>query len=192
MSPLILASTSRYRVELLQRLRLPFRQAAPEVDESPRPRESAQKLAIRLALAKAQTVSDRFPEAWVLGSDQAAACEGRLLGKPGDREAACEQLAALSGRSAIFATALALTNATAGLRYRGIDVTVVQVRRLKAKEIERYVDAEPAYDCAGGFKMEGLGVSLFDEIRSTDPTGLIGLPLIATAKLLRRAGYTLP
>lgn len=192
MRPLILASTSRYRAELLSRLRIPFRPAAPEVDETSRPREAAQGLAARLSLAKAAAVSKQFPDAWVLGSDQAAACEGRLLGKPGDRAATCEQLASLSGRYAMFATGVVLMNATANRTLRGLDITVVKLRKLKAADIERYVDAEPAFDCAGGFKMEGLGITLFEEIQSRDPTGLIGLPLIATARLLRKAGYVLP
>lgn len=191
MSPLILASTSRYRAELLQRLRIPFQQAAPDVDETPLPRESAQRLAARLALAKARAISMRFPDAWVLGSDQAAACEGKLLGKPGDRAATCEQLASLSGRYAMFATGVVLLNGSANKVLRGLDVTVVKLRKLRPADIDRYVDAEPAFDCAGGFKMEGLGITLFKEIQSSDPTGLIGLPLIATARLLRKAGYIL-
>ena len=192
MPPLILASTSRYRAELLSRLRLPFEQLAPAVDETPAAREPAQKLAPRLALAKAQAVASTHPGCWVLGSDQAASCEGRLLGKPGTREAACEQLNWLSGRHAAFVTGLALVNTTAPKILRSLDVTVVRLRRLSAAEIERYVDLEPALDCAGSFKMEGLGISLFTEIQSRDPTGLIGLPLIETAKLLRKAGYDLP
>jgi septum formation protein len=192
MNPLILASSSRYRAELLRRLQLPFRQASPEVDETPRPRETARGLATRLALAKAEAVVQRFPGVWVIGSDQAVACGSRLLGKPGNRMAACEQLGALSGRAATFVTGVSLVKAGEARRHRAVDVTIVRVRRLRPDDIERYVDAEPAYDCAGGFKMEGLGIALFDRIESADPTGLIGLPLIATARLLRRAGYVLP
>lgn len=192
MSSLILASTSRYRAELLQRLGLPFQALAPEVDETPSPGEPAQKLAARLAQAKAESIARRHPQAWVLGSDQAAACEGRLLGKPGSRDAACEQLAALSGRHAMFATGVALVRGDGARLLRDLDVTVVKLRRLGTAAIERYVDAEPAYDCAGGFKIEGLGISLFEDIQSRDPTGLIGLPLISTARMLRKAGYILP
>lgn len=192
MPPLILASTSRYRADLLRRLGLSFQAQAPEVDESPLQREPAQKLAARLAQAKAAAIARLQPQAWVLGSDQAAACEGHLLGKPGSRDAACEQLAALSGRYAMFATGVALIQGQSGRLLRDLDVTVVKLRKLGTLEIERYVDAEPAYDCAGGFKMEGLGISLFEEIQSRDPTGLIGLPLISTARMLRKAGYDLP
>ena len=192
MPPLILASTSRYRAELLSRLRLPFEQDAPQVDERHISGESAQKMAARLARAKADAVAKRRPDAWVLGSDQSASCMGRMLGKPGNREAACEQLALMSGRSAVFVTALALVNSAMPRPLTDLDVTIVKMRRLKSADIERYVDAEPAFDCAGGFKVESLGIALFDEVQSRDPTGLIGLPLIATARLLRKAGYDLP
>mgnify|MGYP001592482843 CR=1 FL=1 len=192
MTRLILASTSRYRADLLSRLRLPFEQRGPEVDETPVANETAHNLAARLALAKAQAVALAMPGCWVLGSDQAASCEGRLLGKPGTAEAARDQLNWLSGRHAAFVTGVALFNTEAPRALRALDVTVVRVRRLSTKEIERYVQLEPAFDCAGSFKMEGLGISLFEEIQSRDPTGLIGLPLIETAKLLRKAGYCLP
>lgn len=192
MPPLILASTSRYRAELLGRLRLPFEQLASAVNEAEKPGEPAQKLAARLARAKAEAVAKLRPESWVLGSDQTASCMGKMLGKPGTRAAACEQLAHMSGRSAVFVTALALVNSDLPRPLTDLDVTVVKLRRLKTAEIERYVDAEAAFDCAGGFKAEGLGITLFEEIQSRDPTGLIGLPLIATARLLRKAGYQLP
>lgn len=192
MPPLVLASTSRYRAELLSRLRLPFEQLASQVNEAEKPGEPAQKLAARLARAKAEAVAKLRPESWVLGSDQTASCMGKMLGKPGNRAAACEQLAHMSGRSAVFVTALALVNTGLPRPLTDLDVTIVKVRRLKTAEIERYVDTEIAFDCAGGFKAEGLGITLFDEIQSRDPTGLIGLPLIATARLLRKAGYDLP
>lgn len=192
MLPLILASTSRYRADLLARLRLPFDIQAPAVDETATDQEPPEKLAPRLARAKAEAVAALHPQAWVLGSDQAAACRGRLLGKPGSREAACEQLAWMSGRPAAFVTALALTQHGRPRPLTDMDVTVVRLRRLSSEEIERYVDAEQPLDCAGSFKAEGLGISLFEEIQSRDPTGLIGLPLIATARLLRKAGYRLP
>tara|TARA_R110000787_G_scaffold20790_34_gene61975 strand:- start:2623 stop:3201 length:579 start_codon:yes stop_codon:yes gene_type:complete len=192
MSPLILASTSPYRAELLQRLRIPFEQIDPKVRETPEDDESAEKLAPRLARAKAEAVSRHHAGVWSLGSDQVAACLGRVLGKPGDRATACEQLSLMSGRSVAFVTALALINSDMPRPLTDMDVTVVKLRRLKPEEIERYVDAEPAFDCAGSFKMEGLGITLFEEIQSRDPTGLQGLPLIATARLLRKAGYLLP
>lgn len=192
MTPIVLASTSRYRAELLARLRLPYIQAAPEADETPKAGETAEKLAARLARAKAQSVAARHPGRVVLGSDQAASCMNRLLGKPGTRERACEQLAFMSGRRVLFVTGLALVSPALPRPLAALDVTVVKLRRLSRAEIERYVDAEPAFDCAGSFKMEGLGITLFEEIQSRDPTALIGLPLIATAKLLRKAGYELP
>lgn len=192
MTPLVLASTSRYRAELLARLRLPYVQAAPDADETPRPAETAEKLAVRLARAKAQSVATRHPGRVVLGSDQAAACMNRLLGKPGTRERACEQLAFMSGRRVLFVTGLVVLGPDLPRPLSALDVTVAKLRRLSVADIERYVDAEPAFDCAGSFKMEGLGITLFDEIQSRDPTALIGLPLIATTKLLRKAGYALP
>ena len=179
MSPLILASTSPYRAELLQRLRIPFEQIDPKVRETPEDDESAEKLAPRLARAKAEAVSRHHAGVWSLGSDQVAACLGRVLGKPGDRATACEQLSLMSGRSVAFVTALALINSD-------------MPRPLSEAQITRYLQAEQPYDCAGSFKMEGLGITLFEEIQSRDPTGLQGLPLIATARLLRKAGYLLP
>jgi septum formation protein len=192
MPPLVLASTSRYRAELLSRLRLSFTQAAPRVDETPKAGETAEKLAARLARAKAQAVAKVHPERVVIGSDQAASCMNRMIGKPGDRATACEQLAFMSGRSVMFVTGLALVGPDLPRPLTALDVTIVKLRRLTAADIERYVDAEPAFDCAGSFKMEGLGITLFEEIQSRDPTALIGLPLIATARLLRKAGYDLP
>lgn len=192
MSSLVLASGSRYRAQLLSRLRLPFEQDSPEVDESPLPQETAQKLSPRLARTKAETVAARRAGLWVLGSDQSAACMGRLLGKPATRDAACAQLALMSGRYTAFVTALALVRSDMPRPLTDMDVTVVKLRRLSTAEIERYVDAEPALDCAGSFMAEGLGITLFEEIQSRDPTGLIGLPLIATARLLRKAGFELP
>ena len=192
MSSLILASASAYRAELLSRLRLPFEIDPAGVDESAGASETAERLAPRLARSKAEAVSVRRPGCWVLGSDQAAACMGQRLGKPGSREAACAQLALMSGRSAAFVTALALVRSDMPRPLTDMDVTVVRVRRLSSAEIERYVDAEAVLDCAGSFKVEGLGITLFEEVQSRDPTGLIGLPLIATARLLRKAGFELP
>ena len=189
--PLILGSTSAYRRGLLDRLRLPFTCERPEVDETPGDREAPDALAIRLAQAKAEEVAARIPGAWVIGSDQVAALDGRPLGKPGGRDAAIAQLTAMSGRSVIFHTALALARAGQPT-LQAQDRTEVVFRTLQADEIARYVDAEQPFDCAGSFKCEGLGIVLFEAIRSDDPTALVGLPLIATARLLRTAGYTLP
>ena len=189
---LILASTSRYRAELLRRLLLPFTQEAPGSDETPLADESPPTLAQRLALAKASAVAARHPQAWVIGSDQVCVCDGTVLGKPGSRERAVEQLRHLSGNSAQFHTALALVHGGDGRRLQAIDLTTVRFRPLTAAQIERYIEAEPAFDCAGSFKSEGLGISLCSAIESRDPTALVGLPLIALHELLVRAGVSLP
>ena len=188
---LVLASTSPYRRELLQRLRLPFDTAAPTTDETPRPGESPVALAIRLAEAKARGVADTVPDAWVLGSDQVAALGSRLLGKPGGPDQALAQLLAMSGQRVEFLTAISLLHSD-GRNLQALDTTVVHMRPLDAAVARRYLDAEQPYDCAGSFKAEGLGIALFESIESQDPTGLIGLPLIATARLLRQAGFAVP
>jgi septum formation protein len=188
---LILASTSVYRRELLERLRLPFDTARPETDETPQPGEPPRALALRLAEAKALAVAPKRPGAWVLGSDQVAELDGRPLGKPGGFEAAATQLASMSGREVVFHTGLCLARAGDAARVE-CDRTVVRLRTLGADEIARYLDAEQPFDCAGSFRSEGLGIVLFDAIESVDPTALIGLPLIATARLLRSAGFQLP
>lgn len=191
MTPLILGSTSVYRRELLARLRLPFSCERPAVDETARAGEAPDALATRLACAKAEDVAARFSGAWVIGSDQVAELEGRPLGKPGGRDAAIAQLSAMAGRTVVFHTALALAHAGQPT-LRAEDRTEVIFRALQPGEIARYVDAEQPFDCAGSFKCEGLGITLFEAIRNTDPTALIGLPLIATSRLLRSAGYALP
>ncbi len=189
---LILASTSIYRAALLARLGLQLQQIAPQVDETPHVNEAPAALAARLALSKAQAVAQRHPQRWVLGSDQVCACEGRLLGKPGSVERAREQLHQLSGRSAEFHTAVALVRNQSGQVLSATDVTQVRLRRLTDSEIERYLDAEPALDCAGSFKCEGLGISLCEAIETDDPTALVGLPLIAVRRLLAETGMSLP
>lgn len=188
--PLILASTSRYRRELLERLRLPFHVARPDLDETPQPGESPSALARRLAQGKALAIAAQQPEAWVIGSDQVAALETQALGKPGTRENAVAQLGAMSGREIRFHTAVCLVRGEVLLE--AMDTTLVSFRDLQADEIERYVDAEQPLDCAGSFKCEGLGITLFEHIESRDPTALVGLPLIAVAHLLRLAGFALP
>jgi 7-methyl-GTP pyrophosphatase len=189
---LILASTSRYRRELLERLRLPFDVAAPEVNESPLPDESPRTLVTRLAFAKATAVAAMFPGAWVIGSDQVATFDGAVLGKPGSPEVAHAQLAAMSGRTVEFLTAVSLVHDDARRHLSAMNVTTVQFRSLDREEIARYVAVENPLDCAGSFKSESLGIVLFDAIQTQDPTALIGLPLIATARLLREAGFRLP
>lgn len=188
--PLLLASTSRYRRELLERLRLPFRVARPDVDETTGPDEAPAALAARLASLKAAAIAAHQPEAWVIGADQVAEVDGQAIGKPGHRDAAIAQLTAMSGRAIRFHTALCLLRDQS--RYEASDVTTVRFRALSAEEIERYVDAEQPFDCAGSFKSEGLGITLFEAIDSQDPTALIGLPLIALSRLLREAGFPLP
>ena len=192
MPRLILASTSRYRRELLARLRLPFEVAVPDTDETPLPGELPTALAQRLAVAKATAMAHvQVEDAWVLGSDQVAELDGVALGKPGGRAAALAQLAAMSGHGVCFRTAICLAHAD-GRQFSAIDTTIVRFRTLDRDEIARYVDAEQPFDCAGSFKSEGLGIVLFESIESQDPTALVGLPLIATARLLREAGFALP
>ena len=188
--PLILASTSRYRRELLERLRLPFNIARPDVDESARPGEQAQALARRLAAAKATAIAALQPDAWVIGADQVASLQGQPLGKPGNRETALAQLAAMSGCEVRFHTAVCLLRGEVLLEEA--DTTVVSFRVLAAEEIARYVDADQPLDCSGSFKAEALGISLFERIESHDPTALVGLPLIALCRMLRQAGFALP
>ncbi len=188
---LILASTSVYRRELLSRLRLPFDVARPDVDETAHDGESPAATAARLADAKAAAIAARHAEAWVVGSDQVADLDGVALGKPGGRDAAIAQLRRMSGRTVQFHTAVCLRHGD-GRTFTASDTTRVRFRALDDAEIIRYVDAEQPYDCAGSFKCEGLGIALFDAIETSDPTALIGLPLIATAALLRRAGFAIP
>ena len=190
--PLILGSSSRYRRELLARLGLPFEVAAPDVDETPRPGEAPPALARRLALAKARDVAARFPQAIVIGSDQVADLAGQPLGKPGTHERARAQLRAMSGQTVIFQTALSVVCLASGFEQSDLAAVEVRFRALDDGEIERYLRAEQPYDCAGSARSEGLGVALLDAIYSDDPTALVGLPLIRTARLLRAAGRVLP
>lgn len=189
---LVLASTSRYRRELLARLALPFETAAPDVDETPRAGEAPRELALRLALEKAQAVAARKPQAIVIGSDQVADLHDQPLGKPGTHERAAAQLARMSGQTVLFHTAVAVVQASRGFAQSSLATVTVRFRTLDAATIERYLLAEQPYDCAGSAKSEGLGIALLQAIESDDPTALIGLPLIRTAQLLRAAGLTLP
>ncbi len=190
-TPLILASTSKYRAGLLARLQLPFTVEVPGVDEADQPGELPESRARRLATDKAVAVATRLPGHWVLGSDQVAFCDDEILHKPGSPEANVEQLLSLSGREVHFATALCLTTA-GGIEHLGLEMTVVRFRQLDRAAVTRYVALEPADDCAGGFKVEGLGISLFDAVESRDPTALIGLPLIALCRMLEKAGLAVP
>lgn len=190
--PLILASTSSYRRELLARLGLPFLAESPGVDEATVQGEAPAARAARLAMAKARAVAQRHPGALVIGSDQVAALGDAILDKPGNAERCRAQLAALAGRAASFHTACALVALEARLEFAHTDTTRIVTRALTAGEIDRYVAREQPFDCAGGFKVEALGISLFDRVESQDPTALVGLPLIWLADALRRAGLAVP
>lgn len=189
---LVLGSTSPYRRALLDRLRLPFEVAAPLVDETALPGESCEALALRLALAKARAVADRYPGAVVIGSDQVADLEGQPLGKPGCHDRAAEQLRLMRGRSVVFQTAVAVVCVHTGFQQMELASVRVRFRSLSDLEIEAYLRAEQPYDCAGSAKSEGLGICLLDSIDSDDPTALVGLPLIRTCRMLRAAGIQLP
>jgi septum formation protein len=188
--PLVLASTSRYRHDLLARLRLPFECVAPGVDEVAAAGESPRELAVRLAWLKCEAVAARHPAALVIGSDQVAELDGQALGKPGHAIAAAAQLRASSGRAVRFHTAVSLQQGAR--RIDLLDRTTVRFRVLDDAEIARYLDAEQPFDCAGSFKVEGLGATLFEAVENQDPTALVGLPLIALAAALRSFGYPLP
>ncbi|MGA0610295.1 Maf family nucleotide pyrophosphatase [Caldimonas sp. KR1-144] len=185
---LVLGSTSRYRRELLERLRLPFDVDRPAVDETAQPGEAPAALAERLALEKAREVAMRHPGAVVIGSDQVADLDGQAIGKPGTHERAVEQLRSMRGRTVVFQTAVAVVNASTGFEALRRVPVQVRFRALDDDEIETYLRLEQPYDCAGSAKSETLGIALLEAITSDDPTALVGLPLIATCELLRQAG----
>ena len=189
--PLILGSTSRYRKELLSRLKIPFESVAPNVDETPHNQESPKDLALRLALAKARAVALKNPEAVVIGSDQVADLEGMPLGKPGNHANAILQLQRMRGKTVIFQTALSVVCIASGYERTDLATVKVKFRDLSDAEIESYLRAEEPYDCAGSAKSEGLGIALLESIENDDPTALIGLPLIRTCQMLREAGVKL-
>lgn len=189
---ILLASASPYRRQLLARLDLPFDQAAADIEESARAGESAAEVARRLAAAKAAALAADHPGAVIIGSDQTLDCGGTLLGKPGGFEAARRQLLRLSGTSAHFYTAVAVLDTRSGRLEEDMAITEVKFRTLTASEIERYLLRETPYDCAGSFKAEGLGISLFEAVHSDDPTALIGLPLIRVRRLLAVLGVAVP
>lgn len=189
---LILGSTSRYRRELLQRLRLPFDVVGPDVDETPQAQETPHALATRLALAKARAVAAQHPQAVVIGSDQVADLDGEPLGKPGTHERAVAQLRRMRGRTVVFQTAVAVVCQATGFEQVELAPVRVLFRALSDAEIERYLQAEQPYDCAGSAKSEGLGIALLARIDNDDPSALVGLPLIRTCALLRAAGVTVP
>jgi septum formation protein len=187
----VLGSTSVYRRQLLARLNLPFEVAAPGVDETPLAGELPQALALRLAQAKARAVADLYPEAVVIGSDQVADLAGQALGKPGTHARATEQLRQMSGHTVVFQTAVAVVCLASGFEQLDLAAVRVRFRTLNALEIEHYLQIEQPYDCAGSAKSEGLGIALLESIESDDPTALVGLPLIRTARMLRAAGVKL-
>ena len=186
--PLILASTSPFRRALLERLGLPFTTAAPAVDERRRPDEPPQVLVLRLAEAKAMAVAAAYPAAIIIGADQVACIDDRVLGKPGDREQAIRQLALASGRTLVFQTGLCVLNAITGRTQTVVEPFHVHFRRLTRTQILNYLDREQPYDCAGSFKSEGLGIALFARLEGEDPSALIGLPLIRLITLLESEG----
>ncbi|QWF70240.1 septum formation inhibitor Maf [Methylomonas paludis] len=190
MSTLVLASGSAYRAELLAKLQLDFISFNSEVDESPQPGENPAQLAIRLAQAKARAVGVMFPHGLIIGSDQVALCGTQLLGKPGQRQPAIAQLQAQSGQCVEFYTAVSVFDASRNRCLTDLDITRVYFRQLSLEQIEHYVDLEQPYACAGSFKAEGLGIALFSGIESSDPSALIGLPLIKLVSLLARFGVT--
>ena len=185
---LVLASTSPYRRALLERLGLPFTAVAPQVDETRRPGESAPSLVVRLAQAKASAVAPEHPDALIIGSDQVAVIEDRILGKPGDREHAIAQLTSAAGKTAVFHTGLCLLNAATGRTGTVCELFRVYFRRLSLAQIAGYVDREQPFDCAGAFKSEGLGIALFERMDGDDPNALVGLPLIRLVDLLAAEG----
>lgn len=187
-TPLVLASSSVYRRQLLSKLGLPFECATPAVDESRQPGESPELLAGRLAESKARALAALFPAHLIIGSDQVACVDGRLLGKPGGRAGAIEQLQRAQGKPVRFYTGLYVFNSSEQRGLAGMDVTTVHFRPLHAHQIEAYVDREQPFDCAGGFKSESLGIALFERIDGDDPNALVGLPLIRLVSLLEQFG----
>ncbi|UCV01777.1 Maf family nucleotide pyrophosphatase [Dechloromonas denitrificans] len=188
---LILASTSPYRRELLGRLGLPFEVANPQTDESPLAGETPEAMALRLSEAKARAVAEAYPDALIIGSDQVATVDGEIYGKPGTHERAVEQLRALSGKTVNFFTGLCLFNSRTGeADVHGVP-TLVTFRQLRDTEIENYLRREPAYNCAGSAKSEGLGIALLSSMKGEDPNALVGLPLIALCDMLRRQGMAI-
>lgn len=183
---LVLASTSVYRSELLQRLQLPFETAAPEVDETPLPGESARATSLRLAQEKARTVAAAYPVALIIGSDQVALLDGQQIGKPLTHDNAFRQLRAMRGKTTIFYTALALLNSKTGKMQAEVTENHVTLRDLSDAEIEGYLLKEQPYHCAGSAKSEGLGIALMSRMTGDDPNALVGLPLILLTEMLRR------
>lgn len=189
---LVLASTSPFRRELLQRLGIPFETLAPDVDETRRQGEDPETLVLRLSEAKAHAGADRYPDALIIGSDQVAICGDEVLSKPGNHEAACAQLRRLAGNRVSFLTGLCLYDAASDNALVELIPYQVVFRQLTDQQIERYLKIEQPYNCAGSFKSEGLGISLFESMHGEDPNALIGLPLIRLTSWLNESGITVP
>ncbi|MFA0811463.1 Maf family protein [Microbulbifer epialgicus] len=187
---LILASSSPYRRTLLKQLRLPFRHFAPHINEEAKPRESASALALRLAEEKACALAPANPQSLIIGSDQVAECNGRILGKPGNREGAIAQLRACSGSKITFFTGLSVFNSATKKHLSSVETFTVYFRQLSIEQIERYVELEEPYDCAGSFKVEGLGITLFEKLEGSDINTLVGLPLIRLVDFLGEFGIS--
>lgn len=192
MLPLILGSSSPYRRELLSRLNLPFSCASPNINETPQPNESAEQLVLRLATEKAHALKSQYPKHLIIGSDQAAVLDEQILGKPGTHSQAFTQLKAASGKKLSFLTALTLLNTQTGQQQSACIPFSVYFRSLSNDSIERYLQHEQPYDCAGSFKAEGLGISLFEKMEGDDNTSLIGLPLITLINMLQKEGLQIP
>ncbi|MFP6849371.1 MAG: nucleoside triphosphate pyrophosphatase [Pseudomonas sp.] len=192
MLPLVLASSSPYRRELLARLRLPFTWSAPQINESQQPDEDAEALVRRLSLEKAQALSTSHPQHLIIGSDQVATLGTQILGKPHTLERACEQLMACSGNSVTFLTGLTLFNSATSQQQTDCIAFTVHFRPLSEAQIMRYLAAEQPFDCAGSFKAEGLGISLFRSTEGSDSNSLIGLPLIRLVDMLQASGIDIP
>ena len=186
--PIVLASTSTYRSQLLSTLQIPFQTAAPNVDETPLIGESAEQTSWRLSRIKAQVVAKSFPNALIIGSDQVALLDGQQIGKPLNHDNAVFQLHAMRGKMVVFYTALSLLNAATGDMQTEVAVTKVSYRSLSDEQIERYLKKEQPYHCAGSSKSEGLGIALISHIHGDDPNALIGLPLILLIGMLEKQG----
>lgn len=192
MQKIVLASSSKYRRELLKKLQIDFIYDSSNIDESPQANESASALAIRLAIEKAEAVAEKYPNHLIIGSDQVATFGNTLLGKPGNREKAFQQLQAQSGQKVSFFTGICVLNSASGHTFTDLDICKVHFRNLSDSQIQRYLTIEQAYDCAGSFMSEGYGITLFSKIEGEDPNALIGLPLIKLIKLLDQCGLAIP
>ncbi|AXW87656.1 septum formation inhibitor Maf [Lonsdalea britannica] len=188
MPNIVLASTSPYRRALLEKLAIPFQYASPNVDEAPCPEEDAPTLVRRLAMSKARSLADAYPNHLIIGSDQVCVLNGKITGKPHDRDRAIAQLSQASSRHVTFYTGLALYNSQSAHMHSLVEPYEVHFRALTNKEINNYIEKERPFDCAGSFKCEGLGITLFERLSGRDPNTLIGLPLIALLDLLRQEG----